>query len=90
MATLGELKEKAIKDFFKAWRDIRSYDLELFMAETYQKIDMGDVVIDEKGSDIPKKPDYGVPCEMVGCQGLLSTYCCSCPYDQFDKTCPYI
>ena len=62
MATLGELKEKAIKDFFKAWRDIRSYDLELFMAETYQKIDVGDVVIDEKGSDIPEKPDYGVPC----------------------------
>ena len=47
MASFGELKEKATQDFFKAWREIRSYGLEVFNAETYEKIDIGDVVVDD-------------------------------------------
>ena len=41
----GELKAKAAKDFFDAWRKARSYGMELFFSETGEKIDMGDVEI---------------------------------------------
>ena len=47
MGGLEELKEKAIKDFFKAWREIYSYGLEVFNATTYEKIDIGDIIIDD-------------------------------------------
>ena len=46
----GELKKKAIAEFFEAWKKIRLCGLEVFDAETYDKIDVGDVVIDIKDS----------------------------------------
>jgi hypothetical protein len=46
----GELKKKAITEFFDAWRKIRLYGLEVFDAETYDKIDIGNVVVDTKDS----------------------------------------
>ena len=44
------LKKKATIEFFEAWKKIRLYGLEVFDAETYNKIDIGDVVVDTKDS----------------------------------------
>jgi hypothetical protein len=43
--SFGELKAKAAKDFFNAWREARNYGMELFFSETGEKIDIGDVEI---------------------------------------------
>ena len=50
MRGLEEVKREAIREFFNAWKKIRLYDLEVFDAETYNKIDIGDVVVDTKDS----------------------------------------
>ena len=48
--TLGEMKKQAIDKLFEAWRELQSYGMEMFDAETYEKIDIGNIIIDEKGS----------------------------------------
>ena len=50
MRSFGELEKKATIEVFNAWKKIRRYGLEVFDAETYNKIDIGDVVVDTKDS----------------------------------------
>jgi len=50
MKGFGELEREATVEFFNAWKKIRLYGLEVFDAETYNKIDIGDVVVDTKDS----------------------------------------
>lgn len=48
--SFGEMKKQAVDELFTAWRKLRSYGMEMFDAETYEKINIDDVVIDEEGA----------------------------------------